>query len=171
MFNRDKKSFFERITGSISVNDEDEILTKNSTPREAVPFKQNSHDWLASDDLAPEIIEEPIEEIGELSVDVYQTDNDIIIQAMIAGVRPEDLNVSITREMVTLEGRRHKQNEVESNGYFMKELYWGAFARKILLPCEVEPSEAEAYEKNGLLTLKMPKIDKERTQKIKVRSI
>ena len=94
-----------------------------------------------------------------------------VVQAMIAGVRPEDLNVSITREMVTLEGRRQKQTEVERDGYFMKELYWGAFARKILLPCEVEPSEAEAYEKSGLLTLRMPKIDKARTQKVKVRSL
>ena len=81
------------------------------------------------------------------------------------------MNISITREMVTIEGRRQKSSEVERDGYFIRELYWGSFARKILLPCEVEPGEAEAYEKNGLLTIKMPKIDKERTQKLKVRSL
>jgi len=166
MFNKDKRSFFERITGSISVNDEEEVKVKTAKEPAFSPKIKGGANWLEA--------EEPMEiaeEIGELSVDVYQTDNDIVIQAMIAGVRPEDLNVSITREMVTLEGRRQKSTEVEGDGYFMKELYWGAFARKILLPCEVEPSEAEAYEKNGLLTLRMPKIDKARTQKVKVRSL
>ena len=167
MFNKDKRSFFERITGSISVNDEEEVeietkpLEKIFSPK--IKVSGNSQ-WLTEEE--PEM-----EEVGELSVDVYQTDSDIIIQAMIAGVKSEDLNVSITREMVTVEGRRHKASEVEGDGYFIKELYWGSFARKILLPCEVEPAESEAYEKNGLLTLRMPKIDKERTQKIKVRSL
>ncbi|MFA6254046.1 MAG: Hsp20/alpha crystallin family protein [Candidatus Paceibacterota bacterium] len=165
MFNKDKRSFFERITGSISVSDEEEVTQKPLEKAFSPKIKVSSNNqWLNE-------TEPTVEEIGELSVDVYQTDNDIVVQAMIAGVRSEDLNVSITREMVTLEGRRQKASEVEGDGYFMKELYWGSFARKILLPCEVEPSESEAYEKNGLLTLRMPKIDKERTQKIKVRSL
>jgi HSP20 family protein len=167
MFNKDKRSFFERITGSISVNDEEEVQVNNLNEPAYSPKIKGSKTWLEEEPV--NTIEE--EEVGELSVDVYQTDNDIVVQAMIAGVKSEDLNVSITREMVTIEGRRQKSSEVEGDGYFMKELYWGIFARKILLPCEVEPSEAEAYEKNGLLTLRMPKIDKERTQKVKVRSL
>ncbi|OJI08775.1 MAG: hypothetical protein COV08_03040 [Candidatus Vogelbacteria bacterium CG10_big_fil_rev_8_21_14_0_10_49_38] len=165
MFNHNKRSFFERLTGSISVNDEEEETPIKA--REAVrPTIKTSGDW-----LTPEEPVEEAEEMGELSVDVYQTDTEIVVQAMIAGVRPEDLNLSITREMVTLEGRRQKTTETEGDGYFMRELYWGAFSRKILLPCEVEPDEAEAFEKNGLLTVRMPKIDKARTQKIKVRSL
>lgn len=168
MFNKDKKSFFERITGSISVNDEEEIKIKtNPSDKVFSPKIRADNSWLDEE----ENVEKLIEEVGELSVDVYQTDNDIIIQAMIAGVKSEDMNISITREMVTIEGRRQKNNEIEKDGYFIRELYWGSFARKILLPCEVEPGEAEAYEKNGLLTIKMPKIDKERTQKLKVRSL
>lgn len=165
MFNKDKRSFFERITGSISINDEEEVKIRTNEPAFSPKIK-GTNTWLDNEEVL-----EPVEEIGELSVDVYQTDNDIVIQSMIAGVRSEDLNISITREMVTIEGRRQKASEVEGDGYFMRELYWGAFARKILLPCEVEPSEAEAYEKNGLLTLRMPKIDKARTQKVKVRSL
>ncbi|HRZ30639.1 MAG TPA: Hsp20/alpha crystallin family protein [Candidatus Paceibacterota bacterium] len=168
MFNKDKRSFFERITGSISVNDEEEIQVNNLNEQTYSPKIKGGKTWLEEEPISP-LVEE--EEIGELSVDVYQTDNDIVIQAMIAGVKSEDLNISITREMVTIEGHRQKTAEIERDGYFMKELYWGSFARKILLPCEVEPSEAEAYEKNGLLTLRMPKIDKEKTQKIKVRSL
>ena len=167
MFNKDKRSFFERITGSISVNDDDEVKVKTTEPAYTPKIKSSGgNNWLAANEPI-----EVVEEVGELSVDVYQTDNDIIIQAMIAGVRSDDLNISITREMVTIEGRRQKSSEVEGDGYFIKELYWGSFARKILLPCEVEPAEAEAYEKGGLLTIKMPKIDKARTQKLKVRSL
>lgn len=165
MFNKDKRSFFERITGSISVDDDNDVKIKTSEPAFSPKIKSNGN-WLVAEETP-----ETLEEVGELSVDVYQTDNDIVVQAMIAGVRPEDLNLSITREMVTLEGRRQKTTEAEGDGYFIRELYWGSFARKILLPCEVEPDEAEAYEKNGLLTLRMPKIDKQRTQKIKVRSL
>lgn len=166
MFNKDKRSFFERITGSISIDDEEE-QDDSIDEQTYSPKIKGAKTWL-EEELSTKPIEE---EVGELPVDVYQTDNDIIVQAVIAGVRSEDLNISITREMVTIEGHRKKSSEVEGDGYFMKELYWGSFARKILLPCEVEPSEAEAYEKNGLLTLRMPKIDKARTQKVKVRSL
>lgn len=167
MFNKDKKSFFERITGSISVNDEEEIKIRPAEKAFSLKPKSSGESWLTEEESPEELLEE----VGELSVDVYQTDNDIVVQAMIAGVRSEDMNISITREMITIEGRRQKTSEVERDGYFIRELYWGSFARKILLPCEVEPAEAEAYEKNGLLTIKMPKIDKERTQKLKVRSL
>lgn len=167
MFNKDKKSFFERITGSISVNDEEEIKIRPAEKAFSLKPKSSGDSWLTEEESPEELLEE----VGELSVDVYQTDNDIVVQAMIAGVRSEDMNISITREMITIEGRRQKTSEVERDGYFIRELYWGSFARKILLPCEVEPAEAEAYEKNGLLTIKMPKIDKERTQKLKVRSL
>ena len=165
MFNKDKRSFFERITGSISVNDEDEVKIKTSEQSFSPKIKGNS-DWLNAD----EPIEE-IEEVGELSVDVYQTDDNVVIQAMIAGVRPEDLDVSITREMVTLEGRRQKTTEAEKDGYFMRELYWGSFSRTITLPEEIDVDDAEAVEKHGLLILKLPKLDKKRQSKLKVKTI
>lgn len=109
-------------------------------------------------------------EEGQLTVDVYQTSNDIIIKAMVAGVRGEELDITITREMVTIKGTRHAERTVNDNDYFHKELYWGAFTRTILLPAEVEPEEAEATEKNGLLTIKLPKIDRGRQMKVRVKS-
>ncbi|HPN89720.1 MAG TPA: Hsp20/alpha crystallin family protein [Candidatus Paceibacterota bacterium] len=157
---KEKRSFFERITGSISVNDEEDVVTVPETKDNgnfAVNAKTN--DW-------PE--EEPE---GELSVDVYQTDSEIILQSMIAGVKPENLTISITREMITLQGKRERPSDAANDDYFLRELYWGSFSRKVLLPAEVEPTECEAFEKNGLLTIRMPKIDKEKTQKIKVRSL
>ena len=110
-------------------------------------------------------------EEGELSVDVYQTPSEIIIEAMVAGVKPEDLHLSITRDMVTIKGRRDGNSQVTHDDYFYKELYWGTFTRTILLPHEVEIEEAEAVEKHGLLIIRLPKIDKARQAKLKVKSI
>lgn len=107
---------------------------------------------------------------GELSVDVYQTPTHIVIKAMIAGVRPEDLDVSLTRDMVTIRGKRERHTEGGGDDFFFQELYWGSFSRTIVLPQEVEIEEAEASEKHGLLTIRLPKLDKGRHAKLKVKS-
>jgi len=94
-----------------------------------------------------------------------------VVKAMISGVRPEDLNISITREMVTIKGKREETETVTGPDYFQQELYWGSFSKTILLPAEVEPEEAEAVERHGLLTIRLPKVDRQRVEKLKVRSI
>ncbi len=107
---------------------------------------------------------------GQLMVDMYHNPDNIVIQTMVAGVRPEDLSVSIGRDMVTIKGRRESQKNVNEEDFFYKELYWGTFSRTILLPHEVDVDHAEASEKNGLLTLTLPKIDKARQTKLKIKS-
>jgi HSP20 family protein len=94
-----------------------------------------------------------------------------MIETMVAGVRPEDLELSIARDMVTIKGRREEQRTIDENNYFCKELYWGKFSRTISLPQEVEPEEVEATERHGLLTIKLQKVDKEKTNTVKVKSI
>ena len=108
-------------------------------------------------------------EDGQLTVDVYQTPSQIIIKTMVAGVRPEDLDVSITRDMVTIKGKRETERSVSDENYFHRELYWGSFSRTIMLPAEVEVEECEAVEKHGLLILTLPKIDKHKETKLKVK--
>ena|SRR3989338_3780227 len=152
-----KRSFFERLTGSIRIDD-DEEESKNHSRKDSKEDKKNN--W----------IEEENEE-AELAVDVYQNGADIIIQTMVAGVRPEDLELSIARDMVTIRGKREETRNVDEENYFIKELYWGKFSRTISLPQEVEPEEVEATEKHGLLTVKLQKVDKEKTNSVKVRSI
>ncbi len=110
------------------------------------------------------------EEEGQLAVDMYQTPTEIVIKTMVAGVKPEDLDISITRDMVTIRGRRVEICEEDGNDFFHKELYWGSFSRTIVLPAEVEIEEAEASERHGLLTLVLPKIDRNRQSKLKVRT-
>lgn len=154
-----KRSFFERLTGGVHVDDGEREEEKILPARFAQASASKGSGWMEeeSDD-------------GELAVDVYQTPDSIMVKAMIAGVRPEDLDVSITRDMVTIRGKRQEAQEVTSDDYYFKELYWGTFSRTILLPQEVEPEEAEATEKNGLLIIHLPKIDRKKVAKLKVRS-
>ncbi len=115
--------------------------------------------------------EEEEESEGQLTVDVYQTPTDIVIQTMVAGVRPEDLTLSITRDMLTIRGRREETKSINDENYFIRELYWGTFARTILLPEEIDIEGAEAIEKHGLLIIKLPKIDKQKQTNLRVKSL
>jgi HSP20 family molecular chaperone IbpA len=153
---KDKKGFFEKLKKVMTMGNKD--LTDSE-----------SNDVVEEDEAKEEnILAE--EEEGQLAVDMCQTPNEIIIKTMVAGVKPEDLDISITRDMVTIRGKRMESYETEENDFFHQELYWGSFSRTIVLPSEVEMEEAEASEKHGLLTLILPKIDKNKHAKLKIRS-
>jgi HSP20 family protein len=111
------------------------------------------------------------EEVGELPVDVYETPHEIIIQTLIAGVTPEHLSINITRDVVTISGRREENKTITKENYHIQELYWGAFARTVELPAEVEIDAAEAIERHGMLMIKLPKLDKARKANLKIKSI
>lgn len=134
-------------------------------------------DMLSDRDIPKEEEKKPMNwmeeenEEAELAVDVYQTPTDIVIQTFVAGVRPENLDLTIARDMITISGKREENRNVDEDHYFTKELYWGKFSRTISLPQEIEPEEAEATERHGLLTIRLEKIDKEKKATIKVRSI
>lgn len=152
---KEKKSFFERITGTVRMDDErDELLEEDQDDTKSISAWEDEGD-----------------KEGELTVDVYQTADTIVIKSMIAGVRPEDLDISITRDMVTIKGKREEEKVARDDDYFMRELYWGSFSRTISLPEEIDVDEAEAIEKHGLLILKLPKLDKKRQSKLKVKML
>ncbi len=165
---KEKRSLFEWLTGSETEDytfDELEQGGAAYPPAKSKQIPVNS----SAGSTTMEVLEEE-EEAGELAVDVHQTPSHIVIKAMIAGVRPEDLDVSITRDMVTIKGRRERHTEGTNGDFFFQELYWGSFARTIVLPQEVEIEDAEATEKHGLLIIKLPKLDKGRQAKLKVKS-
>ena len=153
---RDTKSFFDRLTGIVNTDQEEKKEGVIAEPSEKAPHDDS---WMEEENNE-----------GQLTVDVHQTPTEIIIHSMVAGVKPDDLTISINREMVTIKGKRERSQEVVDEDYFYKELYWGSFSRTILLPQEIEVEEAEAIEQNGLLTIRLPKVDKEKTQKLKVKS-
>ncbi len=165
---KDKRSFFERLTGTVKIDHQDDDL-EFSAPHREIPDRKELRRAAEKVESQSEWIEESSEE-GQLTVDVYQTLNDIIIKTIVAGVRPEDLDISISRDMVTIKGKREEVHEVADDDYFHKELYWGAFSRTVLLPEEVDVEAAEATEKHGLLSIKLPKVDKRRQTKLKVKT-
>ena len=93
-----------------------------------------------------------------------------MVKALVAGVQPTSIDISLTREMLTISGMREDEREVDEDNYFQRELYWGSFSRTILLPEEVDVDIAEASEKHGILMIRLPKINKKKQTKLKVRS-
>ena len=151
---KDNRSFFERLTGSVRMDDTPDM---EDTPNQS---KKNS--LLGEDGLSAD-------EEGQLTIDVYQTPTEIVIKSMVSGVKPEDLDISITRDLVTIKGKRETERFVKDEDYFHQELYWGSFSRSIVLPSEVDVEGAEAVEKHGLLIIRLPKIDKNRQTRLRVK--
>jgi len=110
-----------------------------------------------------------IEPEGQLTVDVFQTPDEIIIQSTVAGVKPEDLTIDITSESVSIKGKREMQDKIKEDDYFYQECYWGRFSRSIILPQEIDPEKADASLKNGVLTIRLPKINRDKAKKLRVK--
>lgn len=171
------KSFFERLTGSIRVNEDEGAfapakrpsppprLAKRKVPEAAEAQEQAEEKVIhpvavaspAENDTA---VSAPAEEEGELTVDIYDNGSHIIIQSTVAGVKPEDIDISLEDDTLTIRGSRKRAQEVDDGNFYYRELYWGAFSRSIILPEEVDFAKSDAVIKNGLLTIKLPKKDK-----------
>jgi HSP20 family protein len=106
---------------------------------------------------------------GQLTIDVYQTEDDIIVESTVAGVDADDIDIDITSESVTIRGERKRENEITEDNYLYQECYWGKFSRSVILPQEIDPDKAKADFKNGILRIRLPKIAKGRTRKLKIR--
>ena len=150
---KNRRSFFEKLTGAVRLDEEEEVAL------EASPKGRKN----------PNIFEEAEEEAAQLSVDVYNTPSEIVIKTMVPGVKPDELDVTITRDLVTIRGERSEDRTVSDDDYLHRELYWGSFVREIPLPEEISVDDAEASEKHGLLILRLPKLDKRRQTRLKVR--
>lgn len=107
---------------------------------------------------------------GQLALDVYQTDDHLILKAPIAGVQKDDLDVSITDELVTIKGVRHDPTGLPSDQYFIQECYWGSFSRSYVLPVSVDSERAQALLRDGLLTITIPKLEKSKMRQVQVQA-
>lgn len=177
---QEPRSFFERITGARLLNqDRGTKVEYEDEPEQkvAVPSDHEIDRAIAEPELEPEAEysdedtgEAEEEQEGQLTVDVFQDDQNIIVQSTIAGVSPEDLDVSITNDMVTIRGERRQQFDADHEDYFYQECYWGTFSRSIILPVEIDADRAEAKIKNGVLTIRIPKANTAVTRKLKVKT-
>jgi HSP20 family protein len=168
-----KRSFFERLAGNLRFDDTEEEVQAVEPKKDLPAHTGESRNLLLKDEhiTTPGQTPQQIEEVGELPVDVYETQNEIIIQTLIAGVLPDNLTISITRDMVTIKGKREENRSIPQDQYTIKELYWGSFARTVELPAEVEIDTAEAIERHGMLMIKLPKTDRGRKTVLKIKSI
>ena len=170
------RSFFERLTGSIRINEEGMKPAGRSIPepkprrRAKEPEeKRVIHPVVSEESRAEQEPEEPEPgEEGQLTVDIYDDGPAIVIQSSVAGVKPEDVDISLQEDTLTIRGTRARHKEVDEANFYYKELYWGTFSRSIILPEEVEFQKADASIKNGLLTIRLPKKDRSE-KKIKVK--
>ena len=164
-----KKSFFEKLTGakwSEEDSSEEKEVKTDKKMKKSKAFKKEPK-------KKPEVKKEEEwlnESEGQLTIDVYQTPNEVVIKSTIAGVKPEDIDISMTNDMITIKGKRKKDGEVKEEDYYYQECYWGPFSRSVILPVDVEVDSAEASMKNGILTIKLPKIEKVKTKKISIKS-
>ncbi|MEK7568370.1 MAG: Hsp20/alpha crystallin family protein [Patescibacteria group bacterium] len=145
--NDESKNFFEKLAG---ISRDDEKFEPKITEAD-------------SDDNIFEDAE------GQLAVDVYQTQNSFIIESTIAGVNPEDIDVSISPDSVNIKGKREKEERVKDQDYLCQECYWGRFSRSVILPEEIDPDRSQAIIKNGLLKITLPKANKKKTKKLKIK--
>lgn len=159
-----KTSFFERITGAKKID---------SRERESTPIfaEEEETEMIMHTDPSPITREENwgSDTEGQLTIDVYQTEDSIVIKSTIAGVKPEDLDVSINNDMITIKGERKNDEEITSENYYYQECYWGPFSRSVVLPVDILPEKVEASLKNGILTIRLPKADTTKLKKIQVR--
>lgn len=188
-------SFFEKLKKGMGIEAEEErekeskmVKPSVQKPRKPKALKikaepiESKIKKIEISELEVEIPEEPLEKEekiavkkeewfeseGQLAIDVYQTENDLVIQSAIAGVKTEDLDISIEGDVITIKGKREKPI-TESGDYFTQECYWGSFSRQLILPVEVDPNRIEASMKEGILTVRLPKIERERKRKIVVK--
>ncbi|MDD4409097.1 MAG: Hsp20/alpha crystallin family protein [Candidatus Pacebacteria bacterium] len=103
---------------------------------------------------------------GQLVIDVYETEKDLIIQAAISGIRTEDLDISLENDMLIIKGDRPDPSNSKTKKYFIRECYFGPFSREIILPREIDTSKIKAEIKEGILTIKMVKIERAKNKRI-----
>lgn len=148
------KNLINKLMGTQTMEDDDELM-ETAAGEELQQPAGTSEDWLS-------------EYEGQLTIDMFQTKDNVIIKSTIAGVRPEDIDVTIANDMVTIRGERKRDFEASSEDYFYQECYWGSFSRSVVLPVDVDIDNVGADLKDGILTVTLPKAAKARAKKIRV---
>ena len=112
--------------------------------------------------------EAPEEE--RMSLDMYQTDNEVVLKASVPGVKPGELDVSISGDVLTIKGERKEEREVKEENYLRRERTVGSFARSVTLPLPVKMESITAEFENGVLTITMPKAEEVKPKQIKIQT-
>lgn len=199
MARKTEKSFFGKIMGGDVVEEETEIQAPQTYPDEYIEETEVEVEELVTEPYDEEEGEEEVTAVyedvepqevavtpaargqkeeewlsdyeGQLNIDMYQTKDNVIIKSTIAGVRPEDIDITVANDMVSVKGARRKEEQVAADDYFYQECYWGNFSRSVIVPVDIDSESIEADLKDGILTIIIPKAAKAKTKKVKVRGL
>jgi HSP20 family protein len=153
-------SFFKKLKNEIDFDDKNEIVEEVEKKENKKSPKKKTEKKLASTQKIKEESEDWMKADGQLAIDVYQTKSSFVIQAPVAGIKPEDLGISVENDFLIIKGKREKTEEIQEKDYFYQECYWGSFSRKVSLPEDLDSSKIKASLKKGILTVKIPIIAK-----------
>lgn len=169
------KNFFEKLANFQEEYSqklkEKELESDDTTDSDyEIKFAKSNSNLAKKINIAADYEEEEFDGTeGQLAIDVYQTPDDIFIESAIAGVDPEDLDINVTNDSITIRGKRRHTREVSDRDYLYQECFWGKFSRSIILPQEIDPDKAAVSFKNGVLKIKLPKLNKKKVRKLKVK--
>ena len=104
-----------------------------------------------------------------LSLEMYQTANDVVVKTAAPGAKPEEVDISITGDTLTIKGERKEEKEVKEADYFLKEHVYGSYSRTVTIPVPVQADKAEAAFENGILTLTLPKKEEAKPKQVKIK--
>jgi HSP20 family protein len=105
-----------------------------------------------------------------LAVDMYETDDTVVVKSAVPGIAAQDLDISITDDTLTIQGKTEAEEEVKEENYIYRERRYGSFSRSLTIPVQIEADEAEAAFENGVLTLTLPKAEKVKPKTIQVKA-
>jgi HSP20 family protein len=171
IMNSDDEKFFEDLSGAKTEADGEydvELVKSSSGVLSSAPASARPKIIRTKSDKDEDVWSDGEPE-GQLTVDVYQTANDIVVESAIAGVDPDDIDVNVTSDSISIRGTRKREKTVRDEDYLYQECYWGKFGRSIILPQEVDPEGAQVKFKNGILMVTLPKANKKKIHKLKVR--
>lgn len=139
------------------LNDDDSQVTDDAVQQPADNTQANDN-WEDGEEDFP----------GQLAVDVYETEERLVVKARTAGVNKEDLDVSISDGILTVSGTLSSGDDTDATNWHIQECYWGEFSRTVALPVAVKEDEASAALKDGVLTISFPKVQQEQAKKIAI---
>jgi HSP20 family protein len=150
------------------MNQEKKIILSQIIEQKEEGFSKSS---LVKEKGSKDLFKQSEESEGQLLVDVYKRGDNVIIKTIVAGVKPEDIDISLKNDIITLRGKRFLGEEVLEEDYYCSECYWGRFSRSIVLPFKIDEKKLGATLKNGILTIKLPKAKISRAQNIKIKEV
>ena len=148
--------------------DLEQTLTSTPMNESTTTAEVPATDVEATEDIAVATSQETEEEEGQLTIDVYQTPDDVVVLSTIAGVKSADLEITLNNDLLTIRGSRTNPSTAKQEDYFYQENYWGTFSRSVILPVDVDGDKVRAELKDGVLKVLLPKATKAKTKRIKV---